>query len=1122
MPETPPDTKNEIYEFDQVDNNIEYSQQIASDRNVQYAENYGEDPYQDYGEQYYDAPEGVDNDQQVATDPYYQEDNVDYLQQPDPDAQYQFQASEEYNYGEVVDEYGYSQNEQVGDYDYTNKNYGEFNNVDSNEQYSAQINGEEEYPPQEIGGAEYAPTQENGEEEYVPPQENGEEEYAPTQENGEEENSSYPATQENDDQFGLIPPPPIETNNSEHLEHTEHLEGYSENISPMSLESQPQLSSSIHEDKEQNGINIVIEEDKNQNQYQNQNIENLNTENNNVKKKKKLNLFSSCFSSSRIHPEEGINNIHDNDNNDYDGGVGGKQKKLDTFALEECGWIQHFTDDGYEYWLNEKTNEWRWKQFMSDVLLTIERNEGLGEISTPEDFTESTWVPPSILIAERKGNENCFGLGTAPLWETSIHEFQVFGVGIRLYFLFLKGLGIIFLCLSLLSIPSILLCLNGSGSSNEDKDVLGIYKYTLANIGEGSQSENGLFDIPIQWLGSKYKINEIGFILSIFVICSSFINLLGWLYFRYITSKVVQEALEDVVSIQDYSVFVTNVPSDITGDELKNFFSKLYDVNGNDWKDRDLEQNQLQHSMLYGDELTDYRVLTSTHEQYNKEQFAKIDVQESALSEIQLVFSDAESIGTFLNRQKEAERIKRTRAKAKMYANDTPLKQGPDEEKHEKLLRQELTMTYAMSQLAETLELKHKLQIEDLDCIGAFLIFNSAIAADRLLSDHKEIKYEKYKPLNICKKIPNEMYFNPNEEQDDDDDKHEKPILFNVQKAPPPEDILWENVHFLQKPRERFIRRFTTGLLTFCLLAISTLIVGFMDTMSREASAKLPDLTLCSISAKQPYLDYNISESNCEDVGTYYLQRPKSGNREIFDAQCHDVKKNSFFVIYDNVPNMNNYLNNSISYTNMSNINLLTNVCKNDCPYDHPIKCPCIGVYDKTYKNCKLDKFDDDTCIASSSTSTTSSTSTITNDKIDLKGSLTASCYCYSLMNNNINGMLKSYRSDRDLCTPVFQIFALAPVFIGVVSMTTAVVNILLASHIKKSSKSEGHVNLSDLEINLFLRMFIAQLVNTILVPLVVSGKPKKGWPIAFLGQIFTGDFTDFIYIKDGRVERGW
>jgi len=102
-----------------------------------------------------------------------------------------------------------------------------------------------------------------------------------------------------------------------------------------------------------------------------------------------------------------------------------------------------------------------------------------------------------------------------------------------------------------------------------------------------------------------------------------------------------------------------------------------------------------------------------------------------------------------------------------MYADDTPLRQGPHPIRLQNAMQKELEYTYKMALLAENLEKQHKLQLDDLDCIGAFLIFNSAIAADRCIHDYKQIRNEKFKIFDYFKKIPDDLYFEGNDSDDE-------------------------------------------------------------------------------------------------------------------------------------------------------------------------------------------------------------------------------------------------------------------------------------------------------------------------------------------------------------------
>ena len=70
-------------------------------------------------------------------------------------------------------------------------------------------------------------------------------------------------------------------------------------------------------------------------------------------------------------------------------------------ALEAQGWTQAYTDDGFEYWVHSATGKTRWAQYMDEVVAE-KRDEGLGEIGSPHDFTES----PCPLLSKKQSAEH--------------------------------------------------------------------------------------------------------------------------------------------------------------------------------------------------------------------------------------------------------------------------------------------------------------------------------------------------------------------------------------------------------------------------------------------------------------------------------------------------------------------------------------------------------------------------------------------------------------------------------------------------------------------------------------------------------------------------------------------
>ena len=57
------------------------------------------------------------------------------------------------------------------------------------------------------------------------------------------------------------------------------------------------------------------------------------------------------------------------------------------------------------------------------------------------------------------------------------------GTGIPLYFQFVKSFAVVFFIMTLLSIPSFIFCYSGEAILPVDRDSLGLYRFTLGNIG---------------------------------------------------------------------------------------------------------------------------------------------------------------------------------------------------------------------------------------------------------------------------------------------------------------------------------------------------------------------------------------------------------------------------------------------------------------------------------------------------------------------------------------------------------------------------------------------------------------------------------------------------------------
>jgi hypothetical protein len=426
-----------------------------------------------------------------------------------------------------------------------------------------------------------------------------------------------------------------------------------------------------------------------------------------------------------------------------------------------------------------------------------------------------------------------------------------------------------------------------------------------------------------------------------------------------------------------------------------------------------------------------------------------------------------------------------------MYDEGTPLNSGPNAQLRQAALDKELELTFELQTIADDLEKKGKLQAGDQKCIGALAVFNSTVAASRCCNDFKH---------SFCGKLPEELLFSQH--------KGSNPTALKIVQAQPPEDLLWENVDFLTRPFERRIRRVASGLVTFALLALSLALIGIMSGFAQAVDDQLPDLGLCHLAAKVPFIAFNLSSESCSAAEDLRLIRPQHGSlrRKRWDALCDSTLQGSFFVVYVNSSlNAEDYqLESSLSnvkYANVSVIEELSEACStSDCPSSSALKCPCIRVKNKELSGCDLAQFDDETCNATHA------------PFVPLHASLHAACYCSTLLAENlqaigVHGLSESYKTDRDLCTKVFEVYSLQPLFALAVSVITFAVNKGLGFANNKFVRLEGHMTKNGLELKLLSSLFVAEIINTLLVPLLVGNNAHE----------------DFIYFDAlGRVERGW
>jgi hypothetical protein len=108
-----------------------------------------------------------------------------------------------------------------------------------------------------------------------------------------------------------------------------------------------------------------------------------------------------------------------------------------------------------------------------------------------DSFEDKPWLPPSAANALEFRASALYRGGKSSVWGTQLRELEDLGVGVTLYFKFLKFLIGVFTVLTLLAVPALLFSTSGAGMVS-NQDVAGFYKGFISNIGLPCEPETGI------------------------------------------------------------------------------------------------------------------------------------------------------------------------------------------------------------------------------------------------------------------------------------------------------------------------------------------------------------------------------------------------------------------------------------------------------------------------------------------------------------------------------------------------------------------------------------------------------------------------------------------------------
>lgn len=290
------------------------------------------------------------------------------------------------------------------------------------------------------------------------------------------------------------------------------------------------------------------------------------------------------------------------------------------------------------------------------------------------------WVPPSIDKAKEYRENHIFGGGRAPFWRMDLSHNQDLGIGVSLYFYFLKSFATSSFFNTILSAPNLYLAAIGNGVSKEYQDGMGLYKYTIGNIGFNRQESdyynksactteaykhyNGTC---IQGEGWELSTIEVSSILTCLEILQIFVFFCSLTFINWHADNMKEQHEKDSCSITDYTISVKNFPADVTSTDLIVHFNQ-WSLDGTDFQRRPKVQGALP---VKNSEHTGDPIYLNTW-----------------VAEVYLHKKIGSFINIFKNKKSMTNKLYRARAQVKMYGPSTVHAKGYNEKKYRKALLQ--------------------------------------------------------------------------------------------------------------------------------------------------------------------------------------------------------------------------------------------------------------------------------------------------------------------------------------------------------------------------------------------------------------------------------------------------
>lgn len=726
----------------------------------------------------------------------------------------------------------------------------------------------------------------------------------------------------------------------------------------------------------------------------------------------------------------------------------------------------------------------------------LQRNNDRALEQLGDDFDDTPWVPPSVTRAEDYRARELFRGGNASILATKVCGAADLSLACVLYFQFAKSMAVMTFVMFFLSLPALIFAYAGSKIAQVDQDSIGLYQFTLGNIGYNPASPTYTKDskcasMPASYNGTclhlggfqEVTLGTAGTILTAMEFLQIVVFFCTVWHLQRKTDSLKRTFQKVESTISSYAVFVDHLPADTTPEQLISHFTNLYPLDTNDWRHR---------PPVVGAE----RVVN--FENTGLPFHANTWVAECTLHK---------KVGKMIRRYKQKdflfEQLRRQRALIKMYSEDTPHPRY-----HGGNLRKKVNAVEAMIKVAEKLDRlgakmkKRHFKLAELDeeagrnerlpfmlhieapCVCAFVVFQYTESMARCVED-----YRTYSSFPRVLLYPSRLKFRGHR--------------IHVTQAQAPDSIVWENLEVSWITKRLYRAR---TVLLVLLLVVAAFAIDLQATKYKTAmSDSTPKVSSCSVDVPRLYAQHNASIS-AGQLASVYLVREPAPTRGTRDALCAALVPGSFYSTYalngDLASRVGSYSLGACTAEGAAAEGLQHHGL---CPQaGQRVFCPCTSLTSK--EEC------------ASVECATSPSSTLC---VRFPAATMGSCMCVRSLQGLLSSEVKASSGSEalsqvtalgsDICGSFFINYSTSLALIYVSAFTSVVIAYLLTYTTSALTLHEFHNSLDALEGSKMTKLFFSTYLTLAIIILVAYGK-IDGLPelVTHTLGIFNGPYRDF------------